>query len=253
MGPYEKLDSGRDGVDCLRQEVVNLRTGATFPRNLWIEQDGLETLQRWQDELDVTMRALDDGRGEDGLYKVAPGGGCIGCPYVAHCEPGKAWWRDALGFEKPEDVAIAYAVAVAKVRSLTGDRGNPGPIRKLTAEHPVAIPGGKVVGTVAKEGRAVAEDSWQLVAEAWAGRGGEAGGLVRALGIGVSQLDNIADVLYPDLDDKENGLMWVRSLVEPKISRRFGIHKTSPDVESAEELMDDPRPPACDETKGQGS
>ncbi len=301
-------------IDCLRQEVVNLRTGATFKRDLWIHDDGLDILDRWTEELDVTMRALDDGREEilpterlkemmtmrrddgsflyqigsrpglpatfDGLeiptgrYAVAPGGGCIGCPYVAHCQPGMEWREKALGEWSVEDRAAAWSVIVRELHVLKGvlklktdslllsrvrdfsdrvsaaakDLAKPGEpstgdratayavlqasLKSLAAmladetqEHPVAIPGGRVVGTVAVEERAATDYASELVAEAWTERGGEVAGLAKALGLGVAQLDAVAKVLYPDWQDKATRKLWVEALVEPKISRRFGIHR----------------------------
>ena len=263
-------------VDAVRQEVVNLRTGATFTRELWIDGDGLETLQRWQDELEVTMKALDDGRDEDGFYRVSPGGGCIGCPYVRHCEAGQDWKRRALLDDGSEELAEAWSSISKRLASLKtilkiktdgkllakvaewqtkvcealrdlgqeqeaavpiGDRATSYSILlaqlnaltvvlgQLTDDRPIAIPGGKVVGTAAVESRAVKGDAHEIVADSWTRRGGESVGLTKALNIGVAQVEDVAKVLYPDRQEIDERRQWVANLLESKTSRRFGIHK----------------------------
>lgn len=208
-----------EGVDCVRQEVSNLRTGATYTRELWLLDGGAETLQQWEEEIESTMRALDDCRDDDGLYAASPGGGCIGCPFLSHCEPGKAWSDEALEHDSAEERAVAYASLLARAKSLEAV------LRQETEEQPVAIPGGKIIGTVGKEGRSPAPDAGPLIVEEWTSRGGKAEDLVSALGIGVTQINKAAKVLFPERSDAPARREWIETLTETIVRRRFGIHE----------------------------
>lgn len=209
---------GGEEVDCLRQEVTNLRTMATYSRELWMLEGGMQTLDRWREEIEATMRALDAGRGADGLYAASPGGGCIGCPFLAHCEPGKAWADQALEHRTAEERALAYVATYSRLKQIEEI------LRTELEDGPVEVPGG-VVGTVGKEGRAPVSDAWQVILDEWISRNGEPAGLLKTLGIGVCQIDKVAKALFPERSDAASRKEWVGELTEPVVRRKFGFHK----------------------------
>lgn len=216
-----------EGVDCVRQEVTNLRTGATYSRELWMLDGGAETLERWQEEIDATMQALDDSRDADGLYPASPGGGCEGCPYLAQCEDGLAWSEAAHEHSTTLERARAWATLSARVKELGKV------LRAETAEAPVSIGDGHVVGRVGKDRRQPRADAWRMLRDEWEARGGDDGGLVLALDIGVGQIDKVGKKLYPERADVPDRKAWIASLVETVVVEEFGVHRDDVDLMAA--------------------
>ena len=213
------IHHGSDEIDILESRVVNLRTGALFTRSLDMRGEGPEIIERWKSEITATMNALDSGRAADGLYAASPGGGCIGCPYVAVCAAGKEWSEGSLDYESPEQRAIAYWTTKARLRELEVV------LREESADEPVPVGDGLVVGTVAQSGRKPAGDAWQVMLEEWTRRGGDIQALMLTLGVGVKQITNVAAVLFPEREDREERDEWVESLMESYTRRSFGFHE----------------------------
>ncbi len=218
-----------EDVDGLRQEVTNLRTGVTYGRNLFAIDNLQETLDRWQEEVDATMRALDDGRDADGRYKASPGGGCTDCPYLANCEEGKVWCLDALEHKTTEERGIAYSVMKSRAAALMKV------LKQETADGSlIRIGGGKVVGAQATTTRTVAPGGELKAFAEWKERGGEIDGFITGLGLGVGQIDSIAKTLFPEPEMKEERDAWAATLCGSKGGSKFSIHNDDdPDLLAA--------------------
>lgn len=204
-------------ADCLRLEVVNLRSGAVYREELWMEDDGALKLEKWRHELSATMRALDEMRDENGRYRANPGGGCIGCPYLSRCEVGQSWAHEVLPGESAEDRARQYLQAKAALEMLAKV------LREETDEQPVTAPDGRMIGYQAKEKRAPKPDAWLSLVQAWTERTPDLGGLVNALSPGVAGITSVAKTLYPERDMKAERDAFVAGLLTTKTERRFCV------------------------------
>lgn len=210
-----------EGFDALRQEVVNLTLGATYPRTIPLDLEGLAVVDRWRREVEVTMQALDDGRDDEGRYRFRPGGGCHGCPYLGACPEGRSWASETRPDDPtPEDRARRYAVLKAAVDALGGKDGI---LRDDAREMPINLGDGREVGTAVLEGVELVEHAGPRIWEEWSEDGGQAPGLLAGLSLGVGNLRALARELYPA--DKEERLAWIERYTQPKLKPRFGIHK----------------------------
>ena len=167
----------------ITREVINLRTGGKFRETTWVDDEGIATLEQWENEILMLCRAADATR------EARPGIGCIGCSYVLHCEPCQALLTTK---ERP---ASMYAAAKAVVAATE-------PVLNAEASHgPVPDGVGGMIGYQATVGREV--DLGELagqVSALWTS--GDIAGLVRALKPGVTAVDKLAKALYPGRDGK---------------------------------------------------
>lgn len=218
-------------VDCIRVRVVNLRTGVPYVREIWMADGGERLLRRWKDELEITMRALDARIDADGRRIASPGGGCIGCPYVMHCEPGKAWRSKALEGSSIAERAMALAAMEAGRKALI-------PILKEElGESLFELGPGFVLGWKVSEPRTPVDGAASALWQAWLDRAGDQAavaplrtdafvlGMLEALGLGVSQVEGAAKRMFtPRVQAKERDA-FVETLMTTKPERSFGIHK----------------------------
>lgn len=79
---HGELMGFKGAVEFVRAEAVNLRTGAVFHDEVWLE-DEPHKVDEWKRELDIKKAAL-----ARRPRKASPGPHCGGCPFVAVCEPG---------------------------------------------------------------------------------------------------------------------------------------------------------------------
>lgn len=221
-----------DEVDAIRITVVNLRTMVPYSRELWMLDDGATTLRRWRDELDATMRALDSRVGPDGRFLHSPGGGCIGCPFVAHCGPGQEWRSKALEGASLEDRATSYAAMTAAVRSLVPL------LKEELGERLLDMGAGVVLGWRAKAERVPLDTAPGSLWQEWLNRAGDQEavaalrtdpfviGYLERLGLSVSNVENAAKGLYKPRVEVVEREAFVESLMGSKLERSFGLHQT---------------------------
>lgn len=218
-------------VDCIRVRVVNLRTGVPYVREIWLLEDGGATLRRWREELDATMRALDARVGADGRRLHSPGGGCIGCPFVAHCEPGQAWRSKAIEGANLEDRARTYAALEAAMDAL-------GPVLKEElGDRLLDLGGGRVLGWKLGNGRAPIDGAASALWQSWLDRAGDQEavkslrndsfvvGLLEALGLGVSQVESAAKRMFKPRVEVAEREAYIETLLRPEPKRSWKIHK----------------------------
>ncbi len=222
-----------EDVDAIRITNVNLRTRQTFDREIWFAEDGGRTMRRWREELTATMEALDRRVGDDGRYIASPGGGCVGCPFIAHCAPGQAWRSRAIEGADEEERGRIYATLVAGVESLRSV------LREELGERLLDVGGGRVLGTVASEQRTPREDAWRDLWNAWLDRAtdqeaagalredGYVLGLLSRLGLGVAQIESAAKGMYKPRLEAAERREFVEGLMTTAVERRFGLHKVS--------------------------
>lgn len=139
-----------DDPAFIRQEIGNLRTGEPHSRTIWLDQEGLATLDAWRREIDLAMVQADATR------EARPGAGCPGCPYLYACKPARALMDSA------EETAARYAVIDAertRLRPL---------IAEMARDGDIPIPGG-AIGYVADTTRDPLADALVTLADRWTG------------------------------------------------------------------------------------
>lgn len=104
-------------MDGVRAEVINLRTGKPYSKVVMFDEDGLEQLKRWRQDILDLCDAMDKTR------SARPGVGCVKCPFVDRCDEAKK-------VAKAADNAAALAVIEnirttlkAKLRHQLNDSG----------------------------------------------------------------------------------------------------------------------------------
>lgn len=209
------------GADLLRLEVVNLRTRKTFSETVHLAEER-QVIDGWWSDLVTTMKAVDSERDNQGRRIASPGGNCMGCPYVLHCEAAREWLdRSGLPGTAVER-ARAFAVAKARVEFLQEY------VKADTDEAPIPVDDKHVVGTVAKETAALKDDAYSTMAAEWELAGGDLAGFASALDLKVRNAEELAKVLFRERGDRAERDRWTDSLIEPRIDRKFGVHRNPP-------------------------
>ena len=202
-------------ADVLRLEVVNLRLGKVYTKDLYRE-DGLDAqIDAWWLHVAVTCRALDAQKAM-GPRPAAPGRGCLACPYVGACEHAQDYMERRGMHRTPEQRATAYCVASA-VRDELAEQ-----LRLDTEEGPISVDGG-LVGTVAKEKQRLADDAYARLWEVWEESGGDELGFAKALKLTASNAKELAKALYFDRSAKADREALLAEVTETETERRFGI------------------------------
>ena len=202
--------------DIMRR-VVNLRTGKHFEKL----DEYNDAIDQWLVDTFATCDAADRTR------EARPGAGCLGCPYVLRCEDA-----DMVVTEGPEgrhemlvELARRYAVTEATAKALAGR------LRNEVAESAIEIDGGTVgyrestravpIDCVHEELAAAwfgVEPSNQFFAEntAWLS-------LLASLGIGATQVKNVAKAMMPDRSQARARNELAASMLTETTQARFGI------------------------------
>ena len=195
------------GLDGIRRRVVNLRTGKTFPLDLWFESGGREQIAAWQSEITDYMQALDTMT-EYGRRPARPGVGCLGCPYSLGC--------DAKSIETDH---ISMAKRLAK---LEGERAQLiKALKAATAESAITFDG-TTVGYQVTASRTPKPGALTLMWLAWTAANGDVSGLLAALKPTMAMLSSVAKKLYPD--SKEDQAAIVAQWSREEQGKEFGVH-----------------------------
>ena len=212
--------------DGLRLEVVNLRTGIPYTRDLPAGEVLDEYLSEWREQIAVTIRGLEDAVQEDGTRRANPGPRCMGCPYVLACDAAGEYITRAAKLVKDKEagadaaMAGAYAVAAASKDDLAKY------LRHATAEQPIAVPGGEV-GYRATSKTVAADGYAEKVAGKWKDRGGEIVGLLEAASLTGYSMKSIARALWPGRDKEsiQRRQRWLATVTTAKAGREFKAWK----------------------------
>jgi hypothetical protein len=214
------LRYGDGDIDAVRQEVVNLFTGRTYARDLWLADGGVETLERWRDELTATMDALDEGRDSEGRYVPRAGGGCMGCPYVLRCDVSKEYWEPWEGDHSndPDVDMMAAAFAWADgARDQLKKR-----LMGAVKDAPIETDEWRV-GYVKSEKNAPIDGAGTALLGVWEDHNGDVSGLLAHAPPSLTQIKAAAKTLYPE--DYEAREALIESMVEKKAGKTFKIER----------------------------
>lgn len=206
-----------DGVDFVRREVVNLRTGKVFHEDLWLVDEG-HHLEEWKRDLEMLIRAA------HARPRVArPGAHCLQCPFVRVCEAP----RELLQTNDPDQVVVRYAAAVALADGLAELA------KEATADHALVVDGTAVGYRVRNRRRATADApdalwrAWTVDADLDERTVGVARGLLTAMQVGVSQVQAIAKTLSRDARDD-----LLERALEVDATREWGVERAETFVEA---------------------
>lgn len=202
--------------DFIRQQVVNLRTGADYHRDLWLEDDG-DTLDQWQADIETAIAAANHRP-----RQARPGVECLGCPYATRCKEAAAW---ADGWELTADIresARRYAALHAREQNA----------RKALQASLKGIGSVEGVGYVPKERAAVCDSAPASLWSAWRGdtevdEGAESliRGLLSAMKLGATQVRAVAKSLYPERAQKAERDAFAETVIEAETYPRWEVAK----------------------------
>ena len=212
-------------TDIIRRRVNNLRTGAVYTVDTILDETGLAEIAQWRKDIDLLIDAA-DARQPDGKRPARPGAGCLGCPYLIHCDAAESVFNGIDRRETVERFAVADAFR-AELFKLA---------KIATAESPIAIDGGFVGYREATENRP-ADDAARTLAHEWFGEhspewdaaNAQLLGLLAAMNPGAGQFENVAKVLHKfdraDPTWKEDREAFLSRTLTPVKVAKFGVHK----------------------------
>ena len=222
----------------IRRQVTNLRTGQTFSEDLWMDDEGRETLAQWRRDI-AHVCAQAEAVGPDGRRVARPGPRCGGCPYVLTCSDATqglpmGWTCDRDEYTDIVQLARYYAIIDAMRTEMAKT------LRHATKEAPIIVDGGEV-GYQARVTRVATDDAPEALALAWfkpdnwsqwQRENEETLGLLAAAKLGAGQIKAIGMVLFPGRGDsaiaefKEMRADLEDATLQEKIGAVFGVTKS---------------------------
>ena len=223
----------------IRRQVTNLRTGQTFSEDLWLDDEGRETLAQWR--IDVGhVCAQAEAVGPDGRRVARPGPRCGGCPYVLSCSDATqglpmGWTCDRDEYTDIDQLARYYAIIDAMRTEMAKT------LRHATKEGPIAVDGG-TVGYSTRETRESAPGAAEALVRAWVQptdwpawerENAAVMGLLAAIQPGASSVKSVGTILYPGrgptklADFKDRRAQLENETLTTKIGTVFGVTKGS--------------------------
>jgi|LULG01.1.fsa_nt_gb hypothetical protein len=208
-------------VDGIRLRIVNLRTGGEYTREVWLTENGQQTLKQWQSDLEQAMDAA-DWKTPGGDRPASPGIRCMNCSYVLSCNPAKEFvYHTDLEDCSPEAVAGAYATA----KSITQKYEK---MAREACDRGVINTSDGLVGFIDKVRKVAAATAPDRLWATWKGAGGDVVGLLTAMKPGSSNLENAAKKLY-GRGAVEQRKDLIDELIEKQPYASFGIQKKTED------------------------
>lgn len=204
--------SGRPDPTVLRLEVIALRSGQRFVRDVWLPAE--KVIAQWTKDLEASIAATEAAEKSG---EKRPGVNCVGCPYFAHCQPR---WPHA-----DIDTAMALVSAEASRAALVPE------LRALTRDAAaLAVPGG-AVGYRRTTKRVVRDDAAETLWRRLVGNRSERGTAgdmlaVRALQVSltVTGVERLARLAVPGRAQKVARDALIAECVDVVPSVRFGVH-----------------------------
>ena len=208
------LNMTQDGIQGIRMEVVNIRSHKTFTKTIWLDDEGLETLEQWKNDILQMCKAADVTR------EARPGVGCLDCPWVMDCNDAQMRSNRA---ELPIDLACLEGTRKELIKRL-----------KVTLkEAPAEVPGGEV-GFRNESKKKPKEGAIFDIVRAFHVKLGDFQedegyetevALLNTVGVGSGQVGNAAKVIFEGRDGKEGRESFLMDLLEDVGVVKFGIHK----------------------------
>jgi hypothetical protein len=215
---YKRHCTGKNAgkYAAIRQEAVNLRTGASFIRDINLDDEGLDILYRWEKDILMVCNAADKTRA------FRPGYGCMSCDYTLSCEHCiKAYRGD--GYDIAEQYIATYLVQSALA----------GILKEKTKEQPIKIAGGNI-GYAPFEKKVPVQDAHRRLADIWTMENPdepppEMLDIMKGMKLTAANIENALKVAFPGRGSNGKENMEARrslleELLESKIESRFGVN-----------------------------
>lgn len=200
------LTMGAD-LDGIRLQVTNLRTGKTFPLDLWFESGGRDQILAWKAEVTEYMNALDK-MNDHNRRPTRPGIGCLGCPYAMGCDA--------------DIVESDHAAMGALLAKLEGERKQlVKALKAATAEQAITLDGCSV-GYAVTTSRTPKDTAMAAIRATWTAANGDLSGLLTAIKPTMAMLSSVAKRLYPDSKEDQAAIVAQWSMDEQ--GKEFGVH-----------------------------
>jgi len=202
----------------IRQEVINLRTGMSFTRDILFDDEGIALLERWRKDILMACTAASKTR------QARPGAGCLSCPYTLSCD-------DSLFAYKGD--GITMATQLAAIEAIRGDLIK---VLKGKAKNAGLPVHNGYVGFRKQDKQVPIKEAYRILAEYWfAGDADlETLGLLKGMSLTKANIENAVNVVYPKRD-KDNAAVRediFAAILETKSESRFGVHPNKPiDIE----------------------
>jgi len=209
----------KDKVQCLRMRVVNLRTGMSYEKDIFLDEMGVEMLEGWWRELKMVCRKADKLVADPGKAQPRPGIACVGCPLAAgECEEA---WVVAMGGADQVDRYIAAQAVVDQSK----------PVIRTMMKNKTVTSG---AGFKERARKVLKDDAIDLIVEQWC-KGdlpwnpptdqGELRALLLAANLGVTQVRNLAKVMFPGRELASDREAFIDSVTFGTTVAEFGVWK----------------------------
>lgn len=198
-------------LDGVCAEVINLRTGSVNSQTIYFDEEGISILSKWREEIFELCDTMDKNR------EARPGVGCWTCSFVAHCDV-------AQKVKSEKELVAAYAV-------LDRERDDLKKIIRVQLEDADGIEcNGGFIGYDLKPKTVMRPEHTTQIVAAWWGVPLEDAALmtketslVRALGLGASNLDNFMDTLSYENEIERQDFFNLCATKEYRAE--FGVHR----------------------------
>lgn len=216
--------------DYLIVTIVNFRLRKPFSWTVYPnDPEGAVVLAQWRADVESEIRAREVQKGPDGRRPASPGACCLRCPYLGQCDAAASELSAVYGTDDPAQLVRSYAVNEAFRETFKALA------QEATDDGPVEVPGG-LVGTIAKEQRALLPSAPQVLADTWRRKTHppdlEAAmaalpGLFIGMGLGVQSAENLLKHLYKGgAEERAMRVKILAQIVGTKVARSFGVHLT---------------------------
>jgi len=220
----------------IRRQVTSLRTFWTYTEDMWLDDEGQETLAQWRRDVGHAC-AQADVVDDAGRRPARPGPRCGGCPYVLNCEAA----TDAIHCDGPDSYVdrdpVALAENYAVIDAMRTEMAKV--LRPATKQGPIQVEGGEVGYQVSVK-RVATDDAPEALAlewfkpddwAQWQREHEDVLGLIAAMKLGSGQIDALGKVLFPGRgataieEFKEMREDLEDATLQEKFGAKFGVTK----------------------------
>jgi len=183
----------------ITQQIVNLRTHATYENQIFLDEAGIEQLTKWAKEILLVCQAAERPR------QARQGVGCLTCSHISVCE--------YTNVQPEKDIATTLTVAKAKYDNLL--------IKAKARIKTTETINNGIVGWHLKNGSKPINNAHQLLLKNWPNN--DVSSLLSALKLGVTNYKNLAKQLYKNKEERQ---VFLEQVLSENPIPYFGIKKS---------------------------
>jgi hypothetical protein len=197
-------------AEAIKLEVTNIRTGMTYDKVIYKNDEGLALLELWKRDILQACDAMDLTR------EFRPGAGCLSCKYPLSCD-------SCLEYAKTGTAHTATALATLEAMRSEFIRV----LKPMCEFENIPIDGG-YIGFKQMDKRIPTKEAHRYLVNHWYGNDidphTEEKSLMFSASMGVTQVESIIKTMYPDKRDLSREEL-TDQCIEVKKQARFGVHK----------------------------